>query len=76
VYDLEKLDEAFSTHGLNAGELALCLELEARFRLMARWILEHLPPGPHRTSTIDKLIAAKDEACLALLTTPRQRKDV
>lgn len=67
-YTEERVRTLFSTKSLSDSEKALFLELKYQFEVLAMYVLKNTPNTPHQTIAINKIIEAKDAACLGFIT--------
>jgi hypothetical protein len=67
-YTEERIKHFFATHKLDEETRERFLALKKSFENMAHVISVNVPGCPHQTIAINKLIEAKDAACLALIT--------
>lgn len=68
LYTEGMLKALFSTRDLSPDEKTRFLAMKAAFETQALYVLRNTPPTHHQTIAINKIIEAKDAACLGFIT--------
>lgn len=67
-YTHERITQVFTTRKLSDEEMAKFIALKKDFENMCHKVLDETPTTPHQTIAINKIIEAKDAACLGFIT--------
>lgn len=68
-YTHDRISQLFTIRNLSPAEREQFLALKAAFEKLAHDVVDLTPSSPHQTIAINKLIEAKDAACLGFITT-------
>ena len=72
-YNHDRVSQLFSTRQLSDEERSKFIALKGYFEDLAHRVLDLTPPTPHQTIAINKLIEAKDAACLGFITSLEEK---
>jgi hypothetical protein len=67
-YSVEDIEAVFGQHKMGEITFAKFSEIKGKFRELALWVKENVPPCDRQTLCLDKLIEAKDCATMGFLT--------
>lgn len=75
-YTHERIEKLFNTHKLPPEVQKKFRDLKKSFEDLAHHVIDETPSSPHQTIAINKIIEAKDAACLGYITSvmPQEKR--